>query len=80
MSRKPNHYRICVKGYLDPSFSDQLSGMDIEHLETHGKPASILSGPVADQSALAGVINALIDMQCEVLSVHSGENRPSETD
>ena len=69
MSRKPNHYRIWVKGHLDPSYS-----------ETHGKPASILSGPVADQSALAGVINALIDMQCEVLSVHSGENRPSETD
>ena len=79
MSRKPNHFRICVKGHLDPSFSDQLSGMDIEHLETRGELTSILSGSLTDQSALSGVINALVDMQCEVLSVHSGENHPSET-
>lgn len=79
MSRKPNHYRICVNGHLDPSWSDQLAGMVIEHLQEHGETTSIISGQLPDQSALAGVINALVDMQCEVLSVNSGESRPSET-
>jgi hypothetical protein len=79
MSGLPNHYRIRVKGRLDPSWSDHLAGMVIEHLEERGEPTSIVTGRLPDQSALAGVINALVDMQCEVLSVHSGESRPSET-
>jgi hypothetical protein len=79
MSGLPNHYRIRVKGRLDPSWSDHLAGMVIEHLEERGEPTSIVTGQLPDQSALAGVINALVDMQCEVLSVHSGESRPSET-
>ena len=41
-----------------------MAGMDIEHLETQGKLTSILSGPLADQSALSGVINTLVDLQC----------------
>lgn len=79
MSRNPTQYRIRVKGRLDPSWSDHLAGMVIEHLEERGEPTSIVTGQLPDQSALAGVINALVDMQCEVLSVHSGESRPSET-
>jgi len=53
--------------------------MVIEHLEEREGLTSIVMGQLPDQSALAGVINALIDMQCEVLSVDSGESRQSET-
>jgi len=54
--------------------------MVIEHLEEREGLTSIVMGQLPDQSALAGVINALIDMQCEVLSVYCGESRQSETD
>ena len=66
---RQSHYRIRVKGRLDRSWSEQLGGMSIENLETNGEPMSVLSGPLADQSALSGVIAALVDMRHEVLSV-----------
>mgnify|MGYP000644552569 CR=1 FL=1 len=69
MEPSQSHYRILVKGRLDPSWSERLSGMAIENLETHGEPTSILIGPLTDQSALSGVIGALVDMHFEVLSV-----------
>ena len=72
-------YRIRIKGRLDPSWSDRFGGMSIENLETNGEPMSVLSGPLADQSALSGVINALVDMHHELLSVDRLENQPSET-
>ena len=78
MQPSQRHYRILVKGRLDPSWSDRLSGMVIENLETHGEPTSILSGPLMDQSALTGVINALVDMRHEVLSVDRVESNQFE--
>jgi hypothetical protein len=53
--------------------------MAIQALEADGEHISVLLGPLADQSALAGVINALVDMHHEVLSVERLEDRPSET-
>jgi hypothetical protein len=69
MEPSRSHYRILVKGRLDPSWSERLSGMAIENLETRGEATSILIGPLTDQSALSGVIAALVDMRHEVLSV-----------
>ena len=78
MSGLPNHYRLRVKGRLDPSWSDHFAGMVIEHLEERGELTSIVTGQLPDQSALAGVINALVDMHHEVLSVDRLEDRLSE--
>jgi len=74
MQPSQTRYRIRVRGRLDPSFSDQVSGMSIENLDTNGEPTTILSGPLADQSALSGVISALVDMHHEVLSVDRVES------
>ena len=79
MKTSRSRYRIQVKGRLDPSWSDRLGGMAIQALEADGEHISVLLGPLADQSALAGVINALVDMHHEVLSVERLEDRPSET-
>jgi hypothetical protein len=78
MQPSRSHYRILVKGRLDPSWSDRLSGMVIENLKTDGEPTSILTGTLTDQSALSGVINALVDMHHEVLSVDRLANPPIE--
>jgi hypothetical protein len=52
--------------------------MAIENLEAHGETTSVLTGPLTDQSALSGVINALVDIHHEVLSVDRLEDPPSE--
>ena len=70
-------YRIRIKGRLDPSWSDRFGGMSIENLETNGEQMSVLSGPLVDQSALSGVVSALVDMHFEVLAVNREESRRS---
>jgi hypothetical protein len=63
------NYMIRVRGRLDPRWSDRLGGLEIEHLEVDGEMTSLLSGLLADQSALSGVLNSLVDLQFAVLSV-----------
>ncbi len=63
-------YRIRVEGHLDPSWSSRLGGMAIE-LSPEGEeaPVSTLTGPLPDQCALSGVLNALVDRWHAVVSV-----------
>ena len=71
MPSEPCEYRIRVKGRLDPEWSNQLAGMTIEHLVEEGVTTSLLSGSLADQSALSGVLATLVDLHCKVLIVES---------
>ena len=63
-------YRIRVEGHLDPSWSARLGGMAIE-LSPQGEdlPVSTLTGPLPDQCALSGVLNALVDRRHSLISV-----------
>jgi len=58
-------YRIRLKGRLDPKWSDWFENMVIssEGGET------ILSGPVADQAALHGLLIRIRDLNLTLLSV-----------
>ncbi len=63
-------YRIRVEGRLDPTWSPRLGGMAIEHSSGGGSQAvSTLIGPLADDCALSGVLNALVDRRHSVISV-----------
>jgi hypothetical protein len=66
----PAVYRISIHGILGTNLSDYYSGMTIEH---EGDPKhdamSILTGRLADQSALIGVLNSLHDIGFPILSV-----------
>jgi hypothetical protein len=65
-------YRIRVEGTLDPSWSPRLSGLRIspaDHAE--GGAASVLEGILADRASLIGVLNAIHDMNMELLSVET---------
>jgi hypothetical protein len=66
----PATYRIRVKGYLDSSWSDRLSGLTISP-SSQGDEIEVttLSGQVADQAALAGVLSALYGLHLPILSV-----------
>ena len=66
----PARYRICVRGYLERSWSRRLGGMEITTAAHQGKElATTLVGWLADQAALLGVLNALYGMHVPLLSV-----------
>jgi hypothetical protein len=71
MSHKPTptiqHYEIRLRGYLDARWGDRFEGMTIT-LEEDGN--TLLSGPVADQSALHGLLKKVRDLGMPLLSVN----------
>jgi hypothetical protein len=58
-------YRIRLKGCLDPKWSDWFEQMAIS---TQGGE-TILTGPVADQAALHGLLIRIRDLNLPLLSV-----------
>jgi hypothetical protein len=63
-------YQIRIRGHLDESWSDNLSGMAIAPFpEKEGSGETSLSGELADQAALMGVLNTLFDMRFSLISV-----------
>ena len=62
-------YRIRILGTLDKHWADYSYGMTIEHTnDPHHGAMTILAGRLADQSAFIGVLNALHDIDCPILS------------
>lgn len=63
-------YRIRIRGVLDVRWARDMSGMHLtEELSPTGTRHSILEGPLPDQAALLGVLNALYELHLPVLSV-----------
>ena len=68
----PATYRIRAQGRLDMSWSDRLGGMAITQITSRNEaPVTILVGLLRDQAALAGVLNALYNLQLPLLSVEN---------
>lgn len=65
-------YRIRIQGHLEPSWSDRLADMTITQAYTAQKqPITIMVGMLDDQSALAGVLNTLHGINCNILTVEN---------
>jgi len=62
---------IRVKGQIDEHWSDWFEGLTITHT---GQDETILSGTVADQSALYGLLAKLRDLGLPLLSVNRVED------
>jgi hypothetical protein len=70
----PARYRICIQGTLDKNWSDYCGGMAIKHKrDPNHHPMTIMTGRLADQSALVGILNSLHDIGCPILSVERME-------
>jgi len=65
---EPAIFLIEVKGFLSPSATDNM-GLSISVNETDGRIVTTLSGEVADQAALMGILNYLDDWGFTVLTV-----------
>ncbi len=67
-------YRIEIEGQLDESWSGWFSGMTL----TSQDDFSIMTGPLADQVALRGLLSRIWDLNLTLVSVtrfgpHRGE-------
>jgi hypothetical protein len=58
-------YQIMVEGQLDTSWSGWFSGMTV----TFADGVSTLTGPVADQSALRGLLSKIWDLNLTMIAV-----------
>ena len=70
----PAVYRVSVKGVLDPSWSDWFDGFTI----TSSEDETELTGMVADQAALHGILTKLNDLGLPLVSV--SQTRPGKTE
>ena len=60
------HYRIRVRGQLDRGWATYFAGLELAH---RGDGTTVLSGPVADQAALHGLLQRLGNLGLPILEV-----------
>ena len=68
----PAKYQISVVGLLEESYSNRLGGLTILGIEADPDASvgiTTLTGQLADQAALFGVLNALYNMRMPLLKV-----------
>jgi hypothetical protein len=70
MTEQADLYQIQVRGQLDASWSVWFSGFTITPADgPDAQPLTTLSGPIADQAALRGILNRVWDLNLIVVSV-----------
>ena len=66
----PANYCLCVKGFLDDSWSDRLSGFRISNqVSDEMSPVAVLTGRIKDQTELIGLLKGLYEMHLPLISV-----------
>ena len=69
MSTNPNPgicYQILIKEHLDGRWADWFEGLDITHTK---QGATILTGLIADQSELQGILSTIGMLNMTLISV-----------
>ena len=71
--RKPEIYCIRVEGHLSNEWSDWFGGMALKQLPDG---TTLLTGPVADQSALHGLLLKLHNMGLSLIACDRTGDQP----
>jgi hypothetical protein len=61
------HYEIRVEGELDARWSDWFEGLEVT---SDASGQTTITGPVADQAALHGLLARVRDLGLKLVSVH----------
>ena len=68
-------YQIKVEGQLPERWSDWFNGLAITCEDPSDRvPTTTLTGPVADQAALHGILNRIRDLNVKLISVNQIES------
>lgn len=65
----PGVYRIRVAGKLDARWAERFGGLSVSCAAEDDEPSAELTGYLADQAALYGVLNTLYDYHFPLLYV-----------
>jgi hypothetical protein len=65
----PEYYEIRIKGQFDSPWSDWFAGLKLTHIEEN---ETLLSGFLADQAALYGLLKRIRDLNLTLISVSCG--------
>ena len=72
--RMSRYYQITVEGKIDANWSDWLDGMQfVSWQESDGRHMTTLSGVLADQAALRGLLIRLWDLNLILCSLQQGD-------
>lgn len=71
---EPMLYQIRIKGHLDSQWAEWFEGLTVT-LQEDGD--TLLTGPVADQAALHGLLRKVRDLGLPLISVCPLESGPS---
>ena len=69
---RAEHYAITVKGQLDARWSEWLEGLTMTYTVSG---ETILSGPIADQAALHGLLMKIRDLNLTLIAVNRRETQ-----
>jgi hypothetical protein len=72
---QPEWYEIQVEGHLPSGWSNWFAGLEIQ-CDPGGN--SLLSGPLADQAALHGVLAKIRDLNLKLVSVNRREHEKEQ--
>ena len=65
---KQYHYQITLAGGLDEQWADWFDGLVLTHPDQQPE-ITTLTGPVADQAALRGLLNQIWDFNLTLIAV-----------
>jgi hypothetical protein len=74
MNQTSTQYQITLEGRLDNRWADWFDGLAITSQKQDGN-ITVLTGPVADQAALRGLLNQIWDFNLAIIAVDRLENR-----
>jgi hypothetical protein len=62
-------YQITVRGRIDRRYLPVLGNVNLDETDSEDGTLSVITGEMQDQSALGGILNALIDHRYTLISV-----------
>jgi len=69
--KQPIYYQIRIKGHLDKSWTDWFDGLSLTVESFVNEPVNtVMTGPIADQAALFGILNRIRDLGLPLLSLN----------